>query len=63
MLPPKPKKLATAHPCFNSENDKLLQQWCSSPVASREQAFFFAVFETPFSTLGDSRTASQVLAA
>ena len=59
ILPPKPKKLATTHSCFDCKNDKLLQQRRSSPIAGGQQALFLSVFETALASLWDARASNQ----
>src|SRR5664280_777858 len=60
MLPAKPEKLTTAHPCLDSQNDKLLQQRRSSPITCREQALFFPIFKTALAPLRDSRASNHL---
>jgi hypothetical protein len=60
MLPPEPKKLATTHSCFDGENDKLLQQWRSFPVARCEEALFFPIFKPPLAPLWHARASNHL---
>jgi hypothetical protein len=60
VRPTKPEQFTTAHSCLDSENDKLLQQWRSSPVTCGEQALFFPFFKTAFAPLWNARASNHL---
>ena len=60
MLPPKPKQFTAAHPCLDSENEKLFSTMASFPDRTRREALFFAIFESALAPLWNARASNHL---
>src|SRR5262245_60288171 len=60
LLPAKSEQFTAAHRGLYSEDDKLPQQWRSSPITRGEQALFFFIFETALAALWDARASNHL---